>query len=137
MKKVINLLFLGVATVFLSYASASFLDITTWTWWWISNIFHFAGGIYAFFLARAIFRSTERYHRTQALFLMEIVIFILGALAVGVLWEWYELAVDRYNIFIRHKASIMTYADNIGDLITDFLGALTAGIYLAFKRKRE
>lgn len=136
MKKVVNLLFLGAGIVFLSYASASFFDITTLTWWWISNVFHFVGGIYAFFLVRAIFRYTEKYHRTQAPFWMEIVIFILGALAVGVLWEWYELAIDRYNVFIRHRASIMTYAENIGDLITDSLGAISAGIYLVLKRRK-
>ncbi len=128
---------MGAGIVFLSYAGAFSSDITTWIWWWVSSVFHFIGGIYAFFLVRAVFQFTGKYHRTKTQPWMEIVIFILGALAVGVLWEWYELAVDRYNVFIRHRASIATYADNIGDLVTDFLGALTAGIYLAFKRKGE
>lgn len=135
MKKIINLLFLGAGIVFLAYTSASFFDTTTLTWWWISSLFHFVGGIYAFFLAQAIFRSTEKYHRTQAPFWMETVIFILSALAIGVFWEWYELALDRYSVFIKHEASIMTYAENIGDLITDSLGALTAGIYLVLKKR--
>ncbi len=105
-----------------------------WTGWWIANLMHFVGGFYAFFFVRACFLYTKSKHRIEAPQATEIMLFIAGALIMGVFWEWYQLLFDRYRVFIEMKPSVMTYADNIGDLIIDTLGAMVAGIYV-WKRK--
>lgn len=128
---------MGSAIVSLAYLGVFFWGLNSWEWFWGAIIFHFTGGIYAFFLVREIFRFTAKYHKTQTSFLMEIMIFILGALAIGVFWEWYELAIDRYNVLIKHRQSTMPYADNIGDLVMDFLGASVASLYLMYKKRRR
>ena len=106
----------------------------SWIGWWFANVMHFLGGFYAFFFVRACFLYTKSRHQIEAPPLTEIMLFIAGALIMGVFWEWYQLLVDRYRVFIEGLPSVMTYADNIGDLITDTAGAIVAGIYV-WKRK--
>lgn len=112
-----------------------YFGVGTWDAWWAANIIHFIGGAYAFFFVRAVFYYTKSYHRTTAVFWAETVLFIVGALLLGVFWEWFEFILDRYRVFIAGELSLMTYADNIGDLIIDFLGAVVVGVYLYVKRK--
>ena len=109
---------------------------TSWTKWWIDNGFHTLGGAYAFFFVRALWRYAKLHYHIDMPFGGELIIWAGGALMIGVFWEWYELIVDRYEVFILHIPSIMTYADNIGDLAFDTLGALIAGAYLFWKSKR-
>lgn len=109
--------------------------IGTWESWWISNILHFIGGGYAVFFVRELFNLAKTRHEILVPRWMEFAILIGGALVLGVFWEWFEFAIDRYRVLIVGKQSIMTYADNIGDLIIDFLGALAAGVYFWKLRK--
>lgn len=123
-----------VATTFI--VARVFGESAPWIHWWIANILHFGGGFYAFFFIRVVFLYTKHKHQISAPPAIEIVLFIAGALVMGVAWEWFELALDRYRVFIEMKPSLMTYADNIGDLITDTAGAILAGI-IVWRRKQN
>lgn len=112
-----------------------YFGIGTWEAWWVANAIHFVGGAYAFFFVRAVFYYTKPYHRTTVALWMETALFIAGALILGVFWEWFEFILDRYRVFIAGEPSLMTYADNIGDLIIDFLGSVVVGVYLYVKHK--
>lgn len=130
------LLVIGGAMVATTFVVNWLLGDRTWTHWWIANLLHFLGGFYAFFFVRTCFLYTKSKHQISAPPLAEIILFIAGALIMGVFWEWFELLLDQYRVFIEMKPSIMTYADNIGDLITDTLGAVAAGVY-AWKRRHK
>ena len=135
-KEIYFLLGIGGAIVATNFILGRIFGPATWTNWWIANILHFLGGFYAFFFVRTCFLYTKSRHQISAPQKTEIIIFIVGALVLGVFWEWFELLLDRYRVFIEAKPSVMTYADNIGDLITDTLGAAVAGTYL-WKRKSK
>ncbi len=137
LKKIYWLLFGGGCFVVFAYLPMFFFDpATSWTLWWIDNVFHTFGGAYAFFFSRALWRYAKMHYQIALPFGGEVLIWIGGALIIGVFWEWYELIVDRYEVFILHVPSIMTYADNIGDLAFDTFGAVIAAIFLWRRNKR-
>ncbi len=109
--------------------------VGTWESWWISNVFHFVGGGYAVFFVRELFGLAKMRYEIIVPRWLQMAIFIGGAIVLGVFWEWFEFAIDRYTVLVIGKDSIMSYADNIGDLIIDFFGATVAGVYL-WKSKR-
>jgi hypothetical protein len=135
-RKIYFLLVVGGAIVATTFVVGLLFGDRTWTSWWIQNVLHFLGGFYAFFFVRTYFLYTKAKHQIEAPPLTEIILFMAGALIMGVFWEWFELLLDRYRVFIEMKPSVMTYADNIGDLVTDTLGAIVAGIYV-WKRKPQ
>jgi len=129
-KKIYFLLLLGGLLVAADFFVVHFVFApTSWGAWWSANVFHLLGGFYAFFFIRAVFAYTRSLHKTSAESWMESLIFILGAVFLGVMWEWFELAIDRYHALVQSRQSVMSYADNIGDLATDTLGALLAAFY--------
>lgn len=111
------------------------LGVGTWESWWIANGLHFIGGAYAFFFVRAVYEYTRDRHKISAPRGVEIILFIVGALVLGVLWEWFEFVLDRYRVLIAGKESLMTYADNIGDLAVDTFGALVAAYFYGGKKQ--
>lgn len=127
-RKIYWLLIIGGLIVAATFLVGLIWGVGTWESWWIANGLHFIGGAYAFFFVRAVFYYTKSYHKITAAPWAEILLFVIGALVLGVLWEWFEFVLDRYRVLIAGKESLMTYADNIGDLITDTLGAIVAGI---------
>lgn len=128
-RTLIWLLLAGIVIVSGGEGATFFFDIrTSWILWWIENGFHVLGGAYAFFLMRALFLLTRPLHRTATVWWMELGMFIGGALVLGVMWEWFELAIDRYEVILRGLPSVMTYADNIGDLVFDTIGAVIAAL---------
>lgn len=136
LKKIYWLLFWGGCFVVLAYTPTFFFDpATSWTLWWIDNGFHMLGGAYAFFFSRALWRYAKLHYQIVMPPGGEVLIWIAGALIIGVFWEWYELIVDRYEVFILRVPSIMTYADNIGDLAFDTFGALVAAALLRYRSK--
>jgi len=138
MKKFLLLLFLGGIFVLFSYLTAYYFGPRSWTEWWIANVLHFLGGIYAFFFARSLYYLTEKYHRTTTAFLFEIIVFVGGALILGVLWEWYEfIFIYKYGTFALSQLSVTVYIDTITDLMFDLLGALLAGLYLVIKNGKN
>ncbi len=134
--RISTFLVMGGAIVAADFVAVRILGIGSWGAWWTSNFFHTLGGAYAFFLIRAVYIRTHPYHRTITHPWMEILIFILGAVTLGVMWEWLELIVDRYRVLILMQRSVMTYADNIGDLAFDALGAIAAGFYVLRQQRR-
>lgn len=137
-RKIYFLLVIGGAIVALTFLVGQVLgESAPWTHWWIANVLHFSGGFYAFFFVRAVYLYTKSRHQISAPPLTELMLFIAGALILGVFWEWFELLLDRYRVFIEMKPSFMTYADNIGDLIIDFLGAIVASIYFWKRKSKE
>ena len=136
MKKFIILLFLGGAIVLFSYLTGYYFGLESRKVWLISNVLHFLGGIYAFFFIGSIFNVTKKYHNTIATPVMKAVIFIFGALFLGVLWEWYELFFIFWDkVFVLKSQNVAIYVDTMGDLSLDLLGALLAGFYYLAIRK--
>lgn len=136
-KKIVFMLFLGGAIVATSFLVGLVFGVATWKAWWIANFLHLSGGAYAFYFTRAVFYYTKPYHKTTTTPWMEIIFFVAGAIVLGVWWEWYELLVDRYHVIILGEQSIMTYADNIGDLVIDATGALVAAWHECRKYVRQ
>ncbi len=137
LRKIYWMLFWGGCIVALAYTPNFFFDAMSWKKWWIDNGFHTLGGAYAFFFSRTLWRYAKLHYHIDMPFGGEVLIWVGGALAIGVFWEWYELIVDRYEVFILHIPSIMTYADNIGDLAFDTLGALVAAVLLWRRSKKQ
>lgn len=133
-KKIYFLLLIGGLIVAATFVVGLVFGVSTWEAWWVSNFFHFLGGMYAFFFVRAVFYYTRPYHKITAASWAEVFLFVAGALILGVLWEWFEFVLDRYRVIIAAKPSLMTYADNIGDLIVDTLGAFVAA-YIYGRKK--
>ncbi len=129
-KTVLLLLAAGGGIVAISFVVDRIFGVGTWAAWRIASILHVIGGAYGFFFVRALFFYSRGAHRTVTAHWMETIIFVGGALVLGVMWEWYEFAVDRYHVIAMGGESIMTYADNIGDLLFDAAGALAAAFFL-------
>lgn len=130
LKRIYVLLGIGGSLTFFSiYVVGSIVDPFSWSGWWVANGLHTLGGAYAFFFTRAIFRYAKLFYKMEMTKGAEIVIFLGGALILGVFWEWYELIIDGYEVLVLGLTSLATYADNIGDLAFDLLGALLATFY--------
>lgn len=129
-KKIYILLFIG-GLIVAANGAVSYLIFgpASWNAWRVANGAHFIGGLYAFFFLRAIFEYTKETHQIKAPPAVEFVLLVMGALMLGLFWEWFEFAIDRYQVLILGRRSVMTYADNIGDLIIDALGATAAAIF--------
>ena len=136
MKKFIVLLFLGGIIVLFSYLTGYYFGLESRIVGLISNSLHFLSGIYAFFFVVSVFDITKKYHNTITVPLMESLIFICGALALGVIWEWYEFIFIYWDkVFILNKQSTLIYVDTVSDLALDLLGALSASFCYLIRKK--
>lgn len=134
-KKIYILLLIGGAIVAASFSVVLIFGQGTWKSWWLANILHFIGGGYAVFFVRTLFQYAKLQYRIILPWWMEIWIYVGGSLILGVFWEWYELGIDRYVLFVLKGQSKMSYADNIGDLIIDFMGAVAAALFISKENK--
>jgi len=105
------------------------MDNATYFAWWVANFFHTIGGFYAFIFTKAVFQYYKSRNKIVFPSGLEFFILIGGAIILGVFWEWYELILDRYELLVLGLPSVASYADNIGDLAFDALGALIAAIF--------
>lgn len=122
--------------VLFSYLSGYYFGLESRVVAHISNILHFLGGAYAFFFAASVFYVTKKYHNTVTSPIMEVLIFICGALVLGVLWEWYEFIFIYWDrVFILNKQSVLIYVDTMSDLALDLAGALSASFYCLIRKK--
>lgn len=137
LKKNIYVLFAagGLAVIF-SESFYLFADPYSDLGWWVAAVLHTLGGAYAFFFSRAVWQYAKTIYKIEIPHAVEIIIWVGGALVLGVFWEWYEFVIDRFMVLALRKDSLMTYADNIGDLLLDFGGALLAGIYFWENKSR-
>ncbi|MBI3421238.1 MAG: hypothetical protein HY006_04180 [Candidatus Sungbacteria bacterium] len=133
---IVRLLLVGGLIVVGAYTANYHLG-NSWSGWRIASVFHVIGGAYAFFFVRTVFLATKSRHQTRAVWWMEVALFVSGAVMIGVFWEWYELLIDRYKVFVLHEASVMSYADNIGDLLWDTLGACIGAYFFTRHGKRK
>lgn len=130
LKRIYILLALGGFIFLVSSAIQVRLGILTWNAWWVSNGFHILGGIYAFFLVRALFIYAIDSSHLDIPRWFKLSIFIGGALVLGVFWEWYEFIIEIYSVWFLGKEPMLTYMDTMGDLLFDTLGALLACLYV-------
>lgn len=121
MKNAILLRLVGIAAivVFLLHMTAMYLHLY-WTIIWFDLVVHALGGLWvALTLLWLVFHSNyERLHvfRGLGVFLVAII----GTLAVGIVWEFFELATDT-------AVSPEIYRiDTALDLLMDTTGALIA-----------
>ena len=136
--KFLFLLFLGGFIVLVSFLIGWYFGLMSLFSWQISNYIHFLGGVYAFFFIRFIFDATRKYHKTETVFLMKIIIFTSGALILGVIWEWYEfIFIYQYGAFELLPKGITIYFDTLTDLMFDLLGAASVGVYLIVKNGKN
>lgn len=135
LRRIYILLAIGGLFVILVRIIGLLMDNTTYLIWWIANLFHTIGGAYAVIFTRAVLQYYKSRNQITVPFGFEILIFVGGAIILGVFWEWYELIMDRYGLFILGIPSAASYADNIGDLAFDTLGALIAVLYLRKRKK--
>ncbi|MCK6462458.1 MAG: hypothetical protein L6Q29_01400 [Candidatus Pacebacteria bacterium] len=121
---------------FIGQMVATFYSVY-WRWPWFDNLMHFLGG--AFIAMAMIWWSSKRIPLN---FLPPVytAIVILGFVAlVGVVWEFYELAVDRLitkNNYIQllEQGGLL---DTLKDLLVDLLGGLTISLKFLYERKKR
>lgn len=134
-RKIYILLVVGGIIVAANFFIVSlFFDPWSWEAWWVANGFHFVGGIYAFFFIEALYSFAKQQTRIEMPRMFEALFFIGGALILGVFWEWFEFAIDRYYVLVVGRDSLMTYADTMGDLFLDTAGAIAASLFFYGKR---
>lgn len=129
MRRIYIFLGVGAAIVIVAYIVQWLFGFQSYASWLASIGFHVLGGAYAFFFIRAIFLYKRP---AEAVFppALSVLIFMSGAVFLGVVWEWYEFLVDWYRISALGKESLMTYPDTIGDLFLDFFGAVIASFFI-------
>ena len=133
-KRMTVLLVVGGAIVAATFLVGLVFGIGTWESWWISNFLHLLGGFYAVFFVRELLNSVKTRHQILLPRWTELTILVGGALILGVFWEWFEFALDRYRVLVAGKPGFITYADNMGYLVIDFMVAVVAVAYL-WKKK--
>jgi len=123
-KLLVNLLFLSFLLLVLNVTALKFH--LYWTTWWMDVINHFLGGvIVAFaFVVFCTFISKDSNFFTPKYFILGVI----AMLAVGILWEVFELA---FALTFIEEARY--WGDTIVDIIMDIVGTLTAYLYLAKK----
>lgn len=131
------LIFVGALIVAASYYLSFYFGPGSWDAWYVANVFHFTGGIWAFLFSRAVLRAFSHKTGIAAGRGGEIMLAIAGAVILGVVWEWYEFGVDRWLVLGLGRESYMTYPDTIGDLILDTAGAALAGLVAYWHGKRK
>jgi len=131
-----NKKFILAIAVFLLISQAvwgSMLMMRPNAFWWVDIILHFFGGLMvAAILLGFLEEKPHIFILSQNKFFSLIVIVSFVAL-IGVLWEFYEYALDYFLVIHQMKLS-----DTLFDLFFDLLGGATAGIiYLTGSSKSE
>lgn len=97
-------------------------------WWWFDRVLH-PGTIFAITLALALLVFARAFRPAHPILIVLLIASI--GIAVGGLWEVAEWAFDR----LASGDNIKGKHDTILDLITDTVGAVSAGLLsLAFLR---
>lgn len=98
---------------------------------WFSSLLHFLGGMAA---AAIVVWCCARYSQLGLGALRPTVLFfvVLSAVAlIGVLWEFFEFALDAGFFGIPHILSQPSVADTMGDLALDLVGGTI--FYILFR----
>ncbi|MFA5001004.1 MAG: hypothetical protein WC531_02120 [Candidatus Paceibacterota bacterium] len=110
----------------------AFKNFWYWRWRWFDQPMHFAGGLLAGLVAIQIylffFYQDWKEVRGEEIILTSI----LGALIIGLVWEFFEFTADKiYVARVELKTLDMLYTGwrgSLHDLLFDLIGALTSAI---------
>lgn len=123
------LLILGTADLFILSAldKIAYRYYFYWRFGWFDIVMHLVGGLAIGFLsswAYLDFRPREDGIKFDwnKLFLFNLSL----ALAVGIIWEIFELFFDRIVV--------LSLADSIKDLLVGVIGSLAAGLFIGYLR---
>jgi hypothetical protein len=93
-----------------------------WTVWWFDMVVHFSAGVCVGMASVLVYAFYRKMTPSTA---QAITTALIGALAIGVLWEFYELAFH-----ITSLSDGMAYAtDTSSDILMDLSGGLLGGLY--------
>ena len=110
----------------------AFKNFWYWRWRWFDQPMHFVGGLLAGLVAIQIylffFHQDWKEVRGEEIILTSI----LGALIIGLVWEFFEFTADKiYVARVELKTLDMLYTGwrgSLHDLLFDLIGALTSAI---------
>lgn len=89
--------------------------------WWYDAVAHFFGG--AWVMSLAFFLKNKLKIEAQNLNGVVLFVAMIGAVAlVGVLWEFFELILDRYIMHTGFTYFPRVFEDTLSDLLMDLLG---------------
>lgn len=110
-------LILGVMLNFYDYIS-----------WW-DLLMHLFAGIILGFIGNSMLNKIQKGKKSDPLVRL---FFIIGIACIGgIVWEIYEFAIDAILNIDAQQVMLTGVVDTMGDLITDFLGGILAGIYFS------
>jgi hypothetical protein len=93
-----------------------------WTVWWFDMVVHFSAGVCVGMASVLVYAFYRKMTPSTA---QAITTALIGALAIGVLWEFYELVFH-----ITSLSDGMAYAtDTSSDILMDLSGGLLGGLY--------
>ena len=96
-------------------------------WWDLAM--HLIAGIILGILGNSIINKIQKGKKIDPIIRM---FFIIGIACLGgIAWEIYEFAVDSWFGLDTQKVLLTGVADTMGDIITDLIGGILAGIYFA------
>lgn len=104
-----------------------------WTVWWIDMVVHFFGGLTVGFAT--LWLVSKKKDLTGMSSKKILVLALIGAFAIGLLWEFYEL----YFQITQLSDGIAYWTDTISDLIMDSIGGIIAFLlsYLVIKKQNN
>jgi hypothetical protein len=94
--------------------------------WWLDIVLHFAGGAWVALAAYAFIPPLKRVSGRRKL----ITLLTLAAFAVGIGWEIFEFAIEKYYSVNFQGPPL----DTLSDLIFDVLGGAAGALYIAKSR---
>ncbi|KKT39663.1 hypothetical protein A2W54_01625 [Candidatus Giovannonibacteria bacterium RIFCSPHIGHO2_02_43_13] len=104
--------------------------------WWFDIIMHFLGGFWIYISARTLIKYFNFNMIGEHDGFYSFIIFIGFVALTGVLWEFFELVLDRYLIHNGYSFLPGVYEDTLSDLFFDLLGGTIAFlIYLYIGKK--
>jgi len=137
-KKFSKILIFSLVLLFLAQIASLYFSLY-WRAPWLDNIMHFWGGATA---AMGMIWWSFYSKKTSLPELPKLytVILILGfAALVGVLWEFYELIIDKL-ITKNNYISLLQQGgllDTLKDLLVDLLGGLFISLRFLYERKKR
>lgn len=128
--KFVILVFVGI------FVAWGFTMIYEWHfhYWWVDNILHFTGGFWIFLVAQHFAEHYGNKISGEHKNIITFVIFISFVVFVGVLWEFFELVLDRYIVESGFTYLKRVFEDTLTDLLMDMFGGVT-GFLLYFKNE--
>ena len=118
-----------VLAVVIAYLYIVSIDVP----WWLSIIFHFAGGLATAWSALMVYGFYQKKFKLKIRPQFLFYLFLISLVAlVGILWEVYEYIHDCFSPIVFQPS----LTDTMSDLAADLLGAIAFVGILFFRRQR-